>query len=694
MKDLFTENVTRIFLLTLLCLFMALPSLPAQSQEQPEQKQTDQTAVQKPIDQTAVQNKDNVSPQQGITEASAVLSPMVVTATRIETPLFQVTKSVNVVTSDDRDEQEQYYLPKLLDNEPGVNLQQDGGIGQYSTISIRGVPSTYTQFQYNGFPLRDAADTQSTFSYFTGDLYGSSNLHQIEVLKGPQSALYGSQAMGGIINIIPETWQQGLGGNIRSEFGPNNTFIENDTLHYGQDKYYFNFNPMYITTDGEKNGGQYGYYYRNKGFSAGAGYRFTPDINIEFSSIYANSDLAMGSSPSLDSNGNLITNIADPNEHRESEAGQYGLKLNDHVSSVWNYSIKGAYTETQRHYYWSAVDTDHSNYDGSTGYLETQHNFTITDWLGLVVGADYEKDYYNGQEPRNPYNNDYTPVYYKQNWYSWDMFSQANLKLLDNSLFLNFGGRSNNSEAFDPKTVGEASAAYLFKQTGTKLHTQVSTGYRTPSLYEIYGGYLFNGQVVTIGNPNLTPESSTGYEFGVDQKVFGGIVKLGLTWFHTDFDNLIIYDGSINKYMNAEKGKTEGFETYANIFPVDWLRMNFAYTYADPQYQTAGGQWQRQEYMPRNKVSSLLTFFLPYNLTASLNLTRRDAKVVPLYNPNYNSVRWDEPSSTTVAAALTYTFLKHYQLFMRAENLMNEHYTENAYLMPGRSIYGGVNLMF
>jgi vitamin B12 transporter len=98
--------------------------------------------------------------------------------------------------------------------------------------------------------------------------------------------------------------------------------------------------------------------------------------------------------------------------------------------------------------------------------------------------------------------------------------------------------------------------------------------------------------------------------------------------------------------------------------------------------------------MPRNKISGLVTFYLPYDLTASLNLTWRDAKVVPLYDSDYNEVRWSEPSSTTVAAAVTYTLFKHYQLFMRAENLINEHYTENGYLMPGRSIYGGVNLMF
>ncbi len=678
---LFPKKAKCAFALTALCLLAAMQPLPAQTREEPQQEET--------------RDESSVSIKQEPASATAVLEPMVVTATRVETPVSQLTKSVSVVTSEERDEQEQYYLPELIDNEPGVYLKRNGGPGQFSTIIIRGAPAKYTQFQYNGFPLRDAADTQSTFNYFTEDLYGGSNLRQVEILKGTQSTLYGSQAMGGVINMIPETWKQGFGAEIRSEFGPNSTFIETGALHYGQNKYYFNFNPMYITTDGEKNGGPDGYYYNNRGFTAGAGYRFTPDVNIEFSTIFSDTDLALSKiTPSLDKNGNLVTNIADPDKHREGQMAQYGLKLNHNASSFWDYSIKGAYTETQRHYYWSAADGNQSNYDGSTNYLETQHNFKITDWLGLLVGADYEKDYYDGREPSNPNVNDYTPVYYKQNWYSWDMFSQAGLKLLDESLFFNFGGRSNNPEAFDSKVVGEASTAYLFKQTGTKIRGQVGSGYRTPSLYEIYGGYLSQGNLVTIGNPNLTPEESTGYEIGVDQTLFSEKLKMGITWFHTDFDNLIIYDGIDNKYKNANKGRTEGFETYVNVMPLEWLKLNFAYTYADPQYQTTGGQWERQEYMPRNKVSSLLTLLLPFDITTSLRATWQDSKVVPLYDTGYNSVKWNEPSATTVDAAVTYTFLKHYQLFLRAENLLDENYTESAYVMPGRSIYGGVKLTF
>ena len=637
-----------------------------------------------------------VSPESNDAAETATLDPMVVTGTRVETPASQTTKSVSVVTAKDRDEQQQFYLPELIADEPGVFLNRAGGLGQLSNISIRGAGPQYTQYLYNGFPLRDAADTQSTLQYFIEDLYGGSSLKQIEILKGTQSTLYGSQAMGGVVNFIPDKWMQGMQGEIRSEFGEHGTFIENGRAYYGEDKFYIDVSPLYVRTDGAKNGGQYGYWYNNFGLNAGAGFRLSPNTTVEFSSIYADTDLALSkTTPSLNASGNLIKNTADPDAHREGLMAQYGLTLNQEVSGVWDFSVKGAYTETQRHYFWSSVSGNQSNYDGSTGYLETQHNLKITDWLTFTAGLDFEPANYDGQEPRNTAKGDYSPVFYRENWYSYDIFSQAHMKFLDESLFLNLGGRFTDHEVFDSKVVEEASVAYIFKDWGTKLHSQIGTGYRTPSLYEIYGGYLYNGNIVTIGNPNLKPEESVGYEFGIEQKVFTEKVKVGLTWFHTDFDNQIIYDGVNNKYMNANKGKTEGIEASAKIQPWKWMNFSLAYTHAEPEYcNNNNGKWTRREYLPQDKIAGTMTFFMPHDVTGSIKTTWNGERIVPLYDVNYNSVRWEEPASVTVDAALSWKVTKHYEVFMKLDNIFNEIYTESAYVMPGRTLSGGFKLTF
>jgi vitamin B12 transporter len=328
---------------------------------------------------------------------------LVVTATRTEMPISETTKSVDVIHASDRDEQQQYFLPELIDNQPGVYLKRNGGIGQFSTISIRGTGSQDVQYQYNGMPLRDAADTQTTLQYFIEDIYGTSNLDRIEILKGTNSTLYGSQAMGGVINIIPRKWYGGPAVEWRSEFGPHNTYIGNALLAYGQERYYIDFNPIYVTTDGEDYGGENNYEYDSKGFTLGAGFRPTDRTALEFSTLFADSDLSLSeNSPSLDADGNLIKNQASAEKHRESQIYQLGLSWRQTVTTAWDYTLKGSYGATQRHYFWSAVDGDQSNYDGDTTYLEMQHNLNTAEWLALTIGADYEEAVYDGQEPRNP----------------------------------------------------------------------------------------------------------------------------------------------------------------------------------------------------------------------------------------------------------------------------------------------------
>ncbi len=682
---------TSKLILALVVLFAVLAHnpLPSQSQEETKQETTEGKEAQE-ADDTSRKEETSV-----VATGTANLEPVVVTVTRVETPLSQVTKSVSVVTSEERDAQEDYFIPGLLDYEPGVYLRRLGGTGQWVHLNIRGVPSQYIQFQYNGFPLKDEADPQGAFTYFLEDLYSPSNMQRIEILKGTQSTLYGSQAMGGVIDIISDKWKRGTGAEVRSEFGEYGTFIENGRFYHGQGSFYIDFNPIYVTSDGEKFGGKYGFWYDNLGFSGGAGFRITPDITLEFTSLYFDSDLALTeTTPSLDANGKLVTQTADPDQHREGLSALYGLTMNHAVSSCWNYSIKGSYAETERHYFWTpTVNGNHSNYDGSTGYIETQQNIQVTDWLTLISGLDFKQADYDGREPNNPSNDDYSPVYYKEDWYNWDLFTQASLKFLDESLFLNFGGRFNYPEEFDSKLVGEASAAYLFKQFGTKVHAHVGSGYRTPSLYEVYGGYVWNGYLYTIGNPDLTPEESVGYEVGIEQTLLDKKVTAGLTWFHTDFDSLIQYDGFTMKYVNADEARVQGIETYVDITPWQWLKLNFAYTYVDSKVED-DGDWVRSTYMPRNKISGLLTLKLPRDLTTSVRVAWQDEKIVPLYDNNWNRVNWEEPSAVTVDTALTYTFLKKYSAFLSVQNLFDEGYTESGYAMPARTFSGGVKLVF
>lgn len=619
---------------------------------------------------------------------------MVVTASRSETSLQESTKSIDLVDSEERDERQQYFLPKLLDSQPGVFARSLGGPGQLSNISIRGAGPQYTQFQYNGMPLRDAADTQTTLQYFVGDLFSAANLDRVEVLRGNNSVLYGSQAMGGVVNIIPQKWQTGPRAEWRNEFGPHGTYIGNARLAHGTDRYYIDLNPVYITTDGEKYGGSHGYGYENTGGALATGFRPTESTALDFNGLFSDSDLTLGTTPSLDAFGNLVKNQADADQNRESRISQLGLSWSHEVSQLWDYSLKGSHSDTRRHYFWTNTPGDHSDYDGSITYLEMQHNLHATDWLTFNLGASYEDSTYDGREPRDAYSGDYSAVDFDESWHSTDLFGQTQFAFLDRSLFLNLGGRFNNHEEFDDKTVWEASTAYLIKASGTRLHAQVGTGYRTPGLYEIYGGYLVNGQIVSIGNPDLSPEESIGYEFGIEQRLWDDKVQTGITWFYTSFDDMITFDGIDNRYINASEGRNTGFETFLRAQPWDKLRLDLAYTYIDSEYKDEQSVWTRKEYLPRNKVNATITVFPVEKVTLAMSLKWQDEKIVPLFDADYNPVRWREGSATTVDLAATYKPFAYLELFARIDNLLDEDYTESAYSMPGMSVYGGLKLQY
>jgi vitamin B12 transporter len=625
------------------------------------------------------------------------LPEMVVTATRTETSQEETTKSVSVITAQDMKEQQETFLPELMGEEPGVYFRQLGGLGQWSSITIRGASDRNTLFQYNGLPLRDAADTQNTLNYFIEDIFGTSSLDRIEILKGTNSTLHGSQAMGGVINIVPKKWQKGFSAELRNEVGPNNTYIGGSRVSYGQDRFYFDVNPMYLTTDGEKYGGNEGFYYRNKGLTAGAGIKPLGNASLEFSALVFDSKLALGNTPIFNTaTGKPNKQQADPNQYREGLLYQLGLSWNHEVTSLWDYSVRGSYGETERHYFHlnSTNPNDQSNYDGHTTYLDMQHNLHPFDWLTFNVGADYGKDVFIGQEPSSPFTGDFSPVRFTEAWTTWDLFAQTQLAFLDRSLLFTAGGRYNAPQAFGHKTVWEVSGAYIIKSTHTKLHAHLGTGYRTPSLYETYGGYVWGGKLVSIGNKDLVPEESIGYEFGVDQSFLNDKVKVGATYFNTRFRHWIGFDSLAFQYKNANRTELSGVESYVNIRPFSWVKVKLAYTYTDTRAEEADGDWTRGSYQPHNKLNIVTTFYPTDKLTLACNVAYLDSKIVPLNDAAWNQVQWKEPSKWVADLSGTYKVSRFLDLFMRVKNLLNKNYTESGYQMPGRSIYGGVKLSY
>ena len=651
--------------------------------------------------------------QKAKTEQSYNMEPVVVTGTRTEVPLSQATKDISVVTNKDMQTLQQVSIPEAIDAVPGVMVQNQGGPGQYSPVNIRGVGSAYVQFQYNGVPLRDASDTQTAFQYLQADLFGQSGISRIEVLKGTNSVLYGSSAIGGVVNIIPQKWQTGFTGGFMSEIGPHSTFVENGGVAYGQNNFYINLNPTYITTDGISNGGPNSYWYRNFSFNGGAGIKLGNNTSLEVFNLSSTSDLALTSVfPSLNAQHQLVVNQASATDHVEGFINLTGAALTQQVCPMWDYSIKYAHGSTERHYFepeGNFGDTTGMNIDGNTNYLEMVHNIHAADWLTLTGGADFDQASYVNVLPVIGFD----PVTFQPqwtgknvtsgaNWFGYDVFGLAQMAFYDKSLLINAGLRYNDHEKFDAKAVEDFSAAYIFKQTDTKIHTAVGTGYRTPSLYEIYGGYVNpSGQMTTVGNPNLVPEKSTSYDIGITQSLFNSKINMDVTLFHMDFRDIIFYDGFTNEYKNGPVGKTTGIEASVIAKPCKYFSLGASYTYANAQYkQDISDDWKRLNYWPMNTFAFVGTVYPIDRLSVSLKVLWEGDRVIPLYDTSFNQILWHEASDVRVDMVTTYKILKNYKclsdvdLFLKITNLTDTKYTEAAYQMPGRWVWGGIKMAF
>ena len=143
-------------------------------------------------------------------------SAVVISANKIETSSDKITATVSSISGEDIEAKQVISLTDMLDAMPGIFYNTQGGVGQYSTISIRGAATRYTQFRFDDFPLRDVTGTQADFSMFTSDLlFTPGAMGSIEVLKGAQGTMYGSNAMGGVISLYPQKWGNGQQTSFR-----------------------------------------------------------------------------------------------------------------------------------------------------------------------------------------------------------------------------------------------------------------------------------------------------------------------------------------------------------------------------------------------------------------------------------------------------------------------------------------------
>jgi vitamin B12 transporter len=649
-----------------LALFSVAPSVA--TAEEAGLTAAQQTSVQSDNKETAAQGKEKID-------------EIVVTATRLETAEREVGSSITVITADQIRKQQKTTVLEVLRDVPALDVVQSGGPGRETSVFIRGAKSEHTLVLVDGVEMNDPSSAGRSFDF--ADLTVD-NIERIEVVRGPQSTLYGSDAIGGVINIITKKGTGKPSGFVSAEGGSFKTFTESAGISGGTGLINYSLGISRLDTDGisaadEKDGNHEKDGYENTTFSTRLGITPAKNFDADFILRYINAEA------DIDNSGGAGGD--DPNNTADTR--QLFLRTQARLSlfdDLWEQKIGMSLSDHHRQYdnpidAEHPDDSDHSTYDGQVLKFDWQHNLHLHESNTLTLGVETEKEKAKSSYYSESAYGPYTSTFAEESARTTGYYLQDQIRAWD-AWFTTLGARLDDHSRFGTKTTYRIASSYLVRQTSTRFKGSYGTGFKAPSLYQLYSVY---------GDQDLDPEKSTGWDAGVEQMFYHERLTLGITYFSNDFDNLIDFDSATSKYVNVAKAESKGVETYLSAQPSDDLTLRVSYTYTDTEDKTTGKELLRR---PKNKSS----FDANYRFLGKGNVNLEVLCVGKRDDYDYSSwpaARVRLGSYTLVNLAASYDIAEHIRLLGRVDNLFDKEYEEvSGYGTPGISGYAGIRLSF
>ena len=605
---------------------------------------------------------------------------IVVTATKTEQSQAEVSSSVTVITLEELQSVRKGMVLDVLRYSTGLDVIQSGGVGAVANISIRGSGVEHTLVLMDGVEMNDPMSPGRSFNFAHLSV---DNIEQIEVVRGPLSMLYGSDAMGGIINIItrkgvgkPKFFLSGDGGSYNTFRGAAGVSGGTDLINYSLSA--SRFNTKGFSMSHEKYGNLERDGYRNTSFSARFGLSLKRNIEIDFIGRYSNgkTDLDLKGGEGGD----------DPNY--ASDEKQLFLRIQANLRLIggkWDQKLGFSYSHNDRNYQnnedpFHPSDLENSFYKGRMLKMDWQHNITLHKTNTLIAGIESRQEKGESEYAWESIWGMGKDVFPEKTTSMTGLYLQDVIKLKQ-SIFITLGVRFDNHSLFDSATTYRVSTAYLFT-TGTKVKATYGTGFRAPSLYQLYAPATAWG---SIGNEDLSPEKSTGWDTGIEQYLFKDCLKMGVTYFHNDFKDMIEFDW-LQGYVNTARAKTNGVEIFASVLPWTNLTIRGNYTYTKTEDKKTGEQLLRR---PKHKGNLSLDYCF---------LEKGNAHVGIIYVGDRDGIfpyplRIKLDSYTLINLAVSYDITQNFQFFLRMDNLSDRIFEEiKGYGTARRSLYGGLRL--
>ena len=598
---------------------------------------------------------------------------VVVGATRIPTPVAQVASSVTVITAADIEKRQQRSLPDVLRNVPGLNIVQTGGAGGQTSLFLRGTNSNHTKVLLDGIDIADPSTANGAADI---SKLAAGDIAKVEVLRGPQGALYGSDAIGGVINIITKSGNGPFKIDADAEGGSFDTFNQRGSVSGSQGGFHYQASlqhshsgatpvtPLNLLPPGQRRNDDF---YDNVTASAKFGYDVTGNLDLGLVGRYTNS---LGKITGDGFDPATFASFPSPTRTR-IETLQYQSRATAHL-------VLGQIDQTLGLAYSSSIlasqDPNNGNgrQIGDRVKLDWQGNARVMDGQTVVLGAETARDalhpglLFGFPSPLSrgiTTNAGYAEL---QSDFGWGLYDSVSIRYDDNS-------------RFGSKTTWRIAPALLIGDT--KLKASAGTGFKAPALQQLYGTFG--------GNAALKPETSFGYDVGVEQSLLDGALTGGVTWFQNNIKNLIV-SGPAPKFqlMNVGRARTDGVESFIAWKALDTLSLRADYTYTDALDASTRLALLRR---PRHKASVGADWQAMDDLSLSATLLYVGPQIDG--NRDFSIPRLKLPDYVTLDLAASYRLTDTWTLFGRIENATDAHYqSPDGFLRPGIGAYGGIKV--
>lgn len=606
---------------------------------------------------------------------------VVITASRMDEATRDVGSDITVIPGTDLKNAQQRMLSAALREVAALDVNQTGGQGGLTAVFMRGANPGQTLVLIDGVPVNDpiSADRSFDFANLTTD-----NIERIEVLRGPQSVLYGSDAIGGVINIITRQGEGDPHALLTLEGGSLATYRGSVGVSGGSNEISYSFTGSHSQTRGfpsllsdqgshERDG------YRNETFSGRIDVRpiswFDLDIVARGSESHVDIDTQSGAVEN-DANHVLLT-----------EQWLFRLAPRLHLfDTLWEQTLAFSVSTYDTH-----DDNPPSSGGGAYAFNVFRSRQILLDWQNtlrpdgietLIFGLTYSTESGDSSTASfDPVSGPFADVLGNQSAWTGSAYAEYRVHLWDR-LTASAGARVDDHKEFGTHGTYRGTLAYVIPETDTKFRSTAGTGFKAPSLFQLFSSF---------GDVNLKPEAVFGWDAGFDQGLVGRAVVGSVSYFRNNFTNLIEFDSATNKYLNVGRAGTSGVETALRVLPVKEFELRLSYTFTDTKDKDTGEELIRRA---RHKAVARADYALAAALHVNVSLLyvgrRKD-----LDFSTFPAATVTLPDYSLVNLAASYKVSEKLDLFIRGENVLDRRYQEvSGFGTPGAAVYAGASLEF